>query len=86
MLSFCVLAAQASEWIESDSCPEFIVKAEECLKREEERVGAYLHKESKPKVGEGEDEDSGTTKSLDFGMETFFFSRRESITNYNNGG
>ena len=41
---------KAAEWIEEDSCPEYLVKAEECLRREKERVGHYLHASSETKL------------------------------------
>lgn len=33
--------------LQEDSCPDFMKKAEECLKQEEERVDNYLHADSK---------------------------------------
>ncbi|KAI8467553.1 MAG: Cullin [Monoraphidium minutum] len=41
---------KAAEWIAQDSCPEYMVKAEECLRLEEERVDHYLHAATKPKL------------------------------------
>ena len=41
---------KASVWIEEDSCPDYLVKAEDCLKREKERVGHYLHASSETKL------------------------------------
>lgn len=41
---------KAAEWIEQDSCPDYMLKAEECLKLEEERVENYLHSSTKPKL------------------------------------
>ncbi|KAI5059113.1 hypothetical protein GOP47_0025432 [Adiantum capillus-veneris] len=41
---------KASSWIEEDSCPDYMLKAEECLKRERERVGHYLHASSEQKL------------------------------------
>lgn len=41
---------KAASWIEEDSCPDYMLKAEECLKREKERVGHYLHASSEPKL------------------------------------
>lgn len=38
---------KASERIESDSCPGYMIMAEECLKQEEERVENYLHASTK---------------------------------------
>ncbi|CAI0466801.1 unnamed protein product [Linum tenue] len=41
---------KASNWILEDSCPDYMLKAEECLKREKERVSHYLHSSSEPKL------------------------------------
>eukprot|EP00249_Psilotum_nudum_P024289 c29145_g1_i1 orf=643-2550(+) len=41
---------KAALWIEEDSCPDYMLKAEECLKREKERVGHYLHASSEQKL------------------------------------
>lgn len=41
---------KAAVWIEEDSCPDYMVKAEENLKMEEERVTNYLHASSKSKL------------------------------------
>ncbi|KAK4265733.1 hypothetical protein QN277_026748 [Acacia crassicarpa] len=41
---------KASNWILEDSCPDYMLKAEECLKREKERVAHYLHSSSEPKL------------------------------------
>lgn len=41
---------KAAEWIASDTCPEYMIKAEECLRAEEERVDHYLHAATKPKL------------------------------------
>ncbi|XP_024398790.1 cullin-1 [Physcomitrium patens] len=41
---------KAASWIEEDSCPDYMLKAEECLKREKERVGHYLHASSEHKL------------------------------------
>ena len=43
-------ARKASLWIEEDSCPAYLVKAEQCLGREKERVGHYLHASSEAKL------------------------------------
>ena len=45
-----VLCTQAAAWIQEDSCPEYMLKAEECLRAEEERVNNYLHQSSKTKL------------------------------------
>ncbi|KAK2996180.1 hypothetical protein RJ639_029530 [Escallonia herrerae] len=41
---------KASNWILEDSCPDYMLKAEECLKREKDRVSHYLHFSSEPKL------------------------------------
>nr|XP_048320698.1 cullin-1-like isoform X2 [Ziziphus jujuba var. spinosa] len=41
---------KASNWIREDSCPHFMLKAEECLRREKDRVSHYLHSSSEPKL------------------------------------
>ncbi|KNA11180.1 hypothetical protein SOVF_137680 [Spinacia oleracea] len=41
---------KASSWILEDSCPEYMLKSEECLKKEKDRVAHYLHSSSEPKL------------------------------------
>ncbi|KAK9839448.1 hypothetical protein WJX81_002626 [Elliptochloris bilobata] len=41
---------KAAAWIQEDSCPDYMLKAEECLKAEEERVVHYLHVTTKAKL------------------------------------
>jgi len=41
---------KASAWIQEDSCPDYMIKAEDCLKLEKERVGHYLHANSERKL------------------------------------
>ncbi|KAI3901505.1 hypothetical protein MKW92_016571 [Papaver armeniacum] len=41
---------KASNWIQEDSCPEYMIKAEECLKREKDRVSHYLHSSTEEKL------------------------------------
>ncbi|XP_056168667.1 cullin-1-like [Syzygium oleosum] len=41
---------KASIWILEDSCQDYMLKAEECLKRERDRVSHYLHPSSEPKL------------------------------------
>lgn len=41
---------KAASWILEDSCPDYMLKAEECLKREKERVSHYLHSSSETKL------------------------------------
>ncbi|GJU43004.1 cullin-1-like protein isoform X2 [Tanacetum coccineum] len=42
-------ARKASNWIKEDSCPDYMLKAEDCLKKENDRVDHYLHSSSRPK-------------------------------------
>ncbi|KAL0732259.1 hypothetical protein Bca4012_008468 [Brassica carinata] len=41
---------RSSRWIQEDSCPEYMIKAEESLKKEKERVAHYLHSGTEPKL------------------------------------
>lgn len=41
---------KAAAWIVEDSCPDYMLKAEECLKKEKERVGHYLHASSENRL------------------------------------
>ncbi|KAK4357279.1 hypothetical protein RND71_022889 [Anisodus tanguticus] len=41
---------KASSWIMEDSCPDYMLKAEECLKKEKDRVSHYLHVSSETKL------------------------------------
>ncbi|KAF2310979.1 hypothetical protein GH714_018889 [Hevea brasiliensis] len=41
---------KASNWILEDSCPDYMLKAEECVKWEKDRVSHYLHSSSEPKL------------------------------------
>ncbi|CAN4123225.1 unnamed protein product [Withania somnifera] len=43
-------SCKASNWILEDSCPDYMLKAEECLKREKDRVSHYLHSSSETKL------------------------------------
>lgn len=43
---------KASSWILEDSCPDYMLKSEECLRKERERVSHYLHSSSEPKLVE----------------------------------
>ncbi|XAR61292.1 hypothetical protein NMG60_11034942 [Bertholletia excelsa] len=43
---------KASNWIVEDSCPDYMLKAEECLKKEKDRVSHYLHSSSEQKLVE----------------------------------
>ncbi|XP_050376012.1 cullin-1-like isoform X2 [Argentina anserina] len=44
---------KASNWILEDSCPDYMLKAKECLRRERDRVSHYLHSSSEQKLVEG---------------------------------
>nr|CAB3473138.1 unnamed protein product [Digitaria exilis] len=39
---------KAQTWIMEDTCPEYMLKAEESLQKEKERVGHYLHSSTEP--------------------------------------
>nr|GEU89074.1 cullin-1 isoform X1 [Tanacetum cinerariifolium] len=41
---------KASKWILEDSCPYYMLKVEECIQREHERVSHYLHASSEAKL------------------------------------
>ncbi|XP_073283891.1 cullin-1-like isoform X2 [Primulina huaijiensis] len=41
---------KASNWIVDDSCPDYMLKAEECLRKEKDRVSHYLHSSSETKL------------------------------------
>ncbi|KAF7848304.1 hypothetical protein BT93_L2113 [Corymbia citriodora subsp. variegata] len=41
---------KASSWILEDSCPDYMLKAEQCLKREKDRFSHHLHSSSEPKL------------------------------------
>ena len=43
---------KASRWIQEDSCPEYMIKSEESVKKENERVAHYLHSDTEPKLVE----------------------------------
>lgn len=43
---------KGSTWIQEDSCPDYMLKAEECLRKEKERVTHYLHSTTEPKLVE----------------------------------
>ncbi|XP_052205390.1 cullin-1-like isoform X1 [Diospyros lotus] len=43
---------KASNWIVEDTCPDYMLKAEECLKKERDRVSHYLHSSSEHKLAE----------------------------------
>ncbi len=41
---------KAAAWIEQDSCPDYMQKADDCLQKEEERVENYLHSSTKVRI------------------------------------
>nr|AHF49537.1 cullin 1-like protein P [Petunia integrifolia subsp. inflata] len=41
---------KASSWIVEDTCPEYMLKAEECLIKEKDRVSHYLHSSTETKL------------------------------------
>jgi len=41
---------KATQWIAEDSCPAYLIKAEECLHSERERVQQYLHQSTESKL------------------------------------
>ena len=41
---------KALQWIAEDSCPAYLIKAEECLNSERERVQLYLHQTTESKL------------------------------------
>ncbi|KAG5628238.1 hypothetical protein H5410_013456 [Solanum commersonii] len=43
-------SCKASNWILEDSCSDYMLKAEECLEREKDRVSHYLHSSSETKL------------------------------------
>ncbi|XP_019100862.1 PREDICTED: putative cullin-like protein 2 [Camelina sativa] len=45
-------SSKASKWIEDDFCPDYMLKVEEYLTRERERVTHYLHSTTEPKIVE----------------------------------
>ncbi|KAL8138366.1 hypothetical protein V2J09_004367 [Rumex salicifolius] len=50
-----IIQEKASIWVFEDSCPTYMFKAEDCLKKEKERVANYLHSSSEQKLLEVED-------------------------------
>ncbi|KAG5567688.1 hypothetical protein RHGRI_003032 [Rhododendron griersonianum] len=43
---------EASNWIVEDSCPDYMLKVEQCLEKERDRVSHYLHSSSEQKLVE----------------------------------
>ena len=41
---------KSTSWVATDSLPEYMVKSEECLKQEKERVDVYLNKSSEDRL------------------------------------
>ncbi|CAN6183699.1 unnamed protein product [Urochloa humidicola] len=48
---------KAQTWIVEDTCPEYMLKAEECLQKEKERVTHYLHSSTEPRLMEAAQEE-----------------------------
>ncbi|KAF7809601.1 cullin-1 [Senna tora] len=44
--------SKATNWIEDHSCPDYMLKAEDCLRRERDRVSQYLHSSTEQKLVE----------------------------------
>ncbi|XP_044974546.1 cullin-1-like [Hordeum vulgare subsp. vulgare] len=44
---------KAQTWMLEDSCPQYMLKAEDCLQKEKERVAHYLHSSTEEKLLEG---------------------------------
>lgn len=44
------IEARGAVCMQDDTCPDYMLKAEECLRQEEERVTNYLHVDSKQKL------------------------------------
>ncbi|KAF7804825.1 cullin-1 [Senna tora] len=44
--------SKATNWIEDDCCPDYMLKAEDCLRRERDRVTQYLHSSTEQKLVE----------------------------------
>ena len=43
-------AREAARWVEEDGLPDYLIKAEDRLNRERERVTNYLHSSSEKKL------------------------------------
>jgi len=41
---------KSREWLDSSSCPEYLKLAEDCVKKEENRLALYIHKSSKDEL------------------------------------
>jgi len=41
---------KSREWLDSSSCPEYLKLAEDCVKKEENRLALYIHKSSKEEL------------------------------------
>lgn len=46
----CLFTSVPTKMLVQDSCPDYMLKAEECLRLEEERVENYLHASTKSKL------------------------------------
>ncbi|XP_023643736.1 putative cullin-like protein 2 [Capsella rubella] len=45
-------SCKVSRWIQEDSCLDYMLKCEECLEKERDRVTYYLHSSTEPKLVE----------------------------------
>ncbi|XP_019087047.1 PREDICTED: putative cullin-like protein 2 [Camelina sativa] len=45
-------SCKVSRWIQEDSCSDYMLKSEECLENERERVTHYLHSSTEPRLVE----------------------------------
>ncbi|KAL5220115.1 hypothetical protein ABZP36_024828 [Zizania latifolia] len=43
---------KAQTWTFDNACPEYMIKAEECIQKEKERAASYLHSTTEPKLFE----------------------------------
>lgn len=43
-------AACSAQWIQEDTCPEYMQKVEQCLEKEKQRVASYLHTSTEAKL------------------------------------
>lgn len=43
-------AQRSAQWIQEDTCPEYMLKVDQCLDKEKQRVAAYLHATSEQKL------------------------------------
>lgn len=43
-------AKRSAQWIVDDTCPEYMLKVEQCLEKEKQRVASYLHSSTEAKL------------------------------------